>query len=54
VRWVDEQQLRAMMADDSLVFTPWFKLICESYLFGWWKDLAGVGEHRSDEIDCLL
>lgn len=54
VRWVSSKELRSMMEDTSLVFTPWFKLICESYLFKWWDDLDSVSQHRSDTIDCLL
>jgi isopentenyl-diphosphate delta-isomerase len=28
-----------MFKDDSLKFTPWFKLICQSMLFNWWDQL---------------
>lgn len=44
-KWVNAETLQKMFADPSLKFTPWFKLICESYLFQWWKrldDLSGV------------
>ena len=38
-RYVSEGELKAMFKDDSLKFTPWFKLICESMLFEWWEHL---------------
>ena len=38
-RYVSEAELKSMFEDDSLKFTPWFKLICESMLFEWWDHL---------------
>ena len=38
-RYVSETELKTMFKDDSLKFTPWFKLICESMLFEWWEHL---------------
>lgn len=38
-RYVSEAELKAMFKNDSLKFTPWFKLICESMLFEWWEHL---------------
>ncbi len=29
---------------DSLKFTPWFKLICDTMLFEWWDALRDKGE----------
>jgi isopentenyl-diphosphate delta-isomerase len=28
-----------MFNDPELKFTPWFKLICDSFLFEWWQSL---------------
>jgi len=39
VRYVSPEELREMLLDPSLLFTPWFKLICQSYLFTWWEHL---------------
>ena len=36
-----EDQLKTMFKDDTLAFTPWFKLICERMLFEWWEHLDG-------------
>lgn len=52
-RYVTASELRDMFADKSLTFTPWFKLICESYLFTWWADLdkPSLANHRNDSIN---
>ena len=47
--YVGEEELKAMFKDDSLKFTPWFKLICHSMLFEWWEHLDGGLEKYMDE-----
>ena len=43
-RWVGPEELRAMLRDRSLTFTPWFRLICDSMLFQWWDRIEkGTG-----------
>jgi len=45
VRWVDANELRAMIADSKdgkLMLTPWFELIAEQLLFPWWSKLDDV------------
>lgn len=38
-----------MFKDNSLKFTPWFKLICQSTLFQWWGDLeTGLDKHMGE------
>ena len=34
-----------MFSDNTLKFTPWFKLICQSMLFEWWEHLDS-GLHK--------
>ena len=36
------------MDDESLKFTPWFKLICKEELYKWW-DRLGKGEKLTSE-----
>ncbi|KAI4259174.1 MAG: hypothetical protein LQ352_000848 [Teloschistes flavicans] len=43
-RYVTQEELRRMFQDNSLTFTPWFKLICNSMLFEWW-------DHLNDGLD---
>jgi len=47
VKWVSKDELKAMFADPEYHFTPWFKLICENYLFNWWgQDVPSDNEIR--------
>ena len=48
-RYVTEEQLKAMFKDDSLKFTPWFKLICNTMLFEWWEHLDEGLEKYTNE-----
>ncbi|KAL9597298.1 MAG: hypothetical protein Q9219_005222 [cf. Caloplaca sp. 3 TL-2023] len=38
-KYVSQEGLRQMFKDNSLNFTPWFKLICNTMLFEWWDHL---------------
>lgn len=48
-KYVTMEELKDMMNDSNLKFTPWFKLICENYLFDWWKQLDNIEEHENDD-----
>lgn len=40
-KWVTRQGLIDMMEDSSLLFSPWFRLICKKWLLdSWWSDLT--------------
>ncbi len=39
IKYVTQEELKSMMNDSKLIFTPWFKLICERFLFNWWSHL---------------
>lgn len=51
IAWVDKKELKNMLGNANLKFTPWFKLICESYLFRWWDKLDDLS---SVENDCKI
>lgn len=53
-RWVSQDDLKQMFADKNLVFTPWFKLICESLLYQWWDKLSDLSQFEDDKIHRLL
>ncbi|KAK2733918.1 isopentenyl-diphosphate delta-isomerase idi1 [Onygenales sp. PD_40] len=36
-KYVTADELKQMFEEPGLKFTPWFKLICNSMLFGWWE-----------------
>lgn len=38
-KYVSQEELKKMFEDNSLKFTPWFKLICQSMLFEWWSNI---------------
>ncbi|KAK3650144.1 isopentenyl-diphosphate delta-isomerase idi1 [Elasticomyces elasticus] len=50
-KWVAEGDLKTMLKDDTLLFTPWFKLICQSMIFEWWEHLDGGLEKYMGERD---
>jgi hypothetical protein len=39
-KWVTKQSLMGMMNDNTLLFSPWFRLICHKWLLpSWWTNL---------------
>lgn len=48
-KYVTAQELQKMFKDENIKFTPWFKLICESYLFKWWNELSDLSKVEGDE-----
>ncbi|EMG48387.1 IDI1 Isopentenyl-diphosphate delta-isomerase [Candida maltosa Xu316] len=53
-KYVDADELKEMFEDKSLVFTPWFKLICRSFLFKWWNNLNDLDQFVDEDIHRLL
>lgn len=53
-KYVSQEALKQMFQDETLVFTPWFKLICETFLFKWWDNLSNLSEFEDDKIHRLL
>ncbi|KAK9247851.1 NUDIX hydrolase domain-like protein [Lipomyces tetrasporus] len=53
-KYVTAKELREMFDDKDLTFTPWFKLICETYLFDWWSNMDEVTSFRETEIRRML
>ncbi|MCJ1245502.1 isopentenyl-diphosphate delta-isomerase idi1 [Trapelia coarctata] len=51
VRYVSPDEMKAMFKDESLKFTPWFKLICHSLLFEWWENLDSGLEKYLNETE---
>ena len=43
-RWVSKQDLEEFFKDPESTFTPWFKLIAESFLYKWWDALMDTKE----------
>jgi len=48
-RYVSAEELKTMFNDNTLKFTPWFKLICQSMLFEWWDHLdSGLDKYLNE------
>ena len=46
-KYVDQQELKQLLedADEGRVkITPWFKLICDKFLFHWWDNLSDLSK----------
>jgi isopentenyl-diphosphate Delta-isomerase len=41
--------LRRMTDVTGLKFTPWFQLICQKFLFEWWKRLDNLDQFASEK-----
>lgn len=49
-RYVSQGNLKEMFENNSLTFTPWFKLICQSMLFEWWDHLdRGLEKYLNEQ-----
>ncbi|GEQ66889.1 hypothetical protein JCM33374_g552 [Metschnikowia sp. JCM 33374] len=53
-RYVSAAELKDMFEDKNLQFTPWFKLICETFLFQWWAELNQIGQFEDEIVHRLL
>ena len=47
-RWVSKQDLEEFFKDPESTFTPWFKLIAESFLYKWWDALMDTKEGEKE------
>ena len=49
-QYVTPEKLKQQFDDPSLLFTPWFKLICNSMLFEWWQNLdSGLDKYLNEQ-----
>ena len=48
-KWVSQADLRTMFETTDLSYTPWFKLICETFLFKWWDNLAKLDSCKDEQ-----
>lgn len=52
VKWVSKQVLQEMMSDDSLLFSPWFRIITKKWLMGLWWDNLEETMTTQKHVDC--
>ncbi|KAI9280668.1 isopentenyl-diphosphate delta-isomerase [Sporodiniella umbellata] len=48
-KYVTAQELQDMFKDPSIPMTPWFKLICNTFLFKWWSQLENIEQVKADD-----
>ncbi|CAO3596093.1 unnamed protein product [Absidia cylindrospora] len=48
VKYVTPDELRTMFADTSVPMTPWFKLICNTFLFKWWASIDSLDGQKDE------
>ncbi|CAB4252755.1 similar to Saccharomyces cerevisiae YPL117C IDI1 Isopentenyl diphosphate:dimethylallyl diphosphate isomerase (IPP isomerase) [Maudiozyma barnettii] len=49
-KWVDCNTFKDLLNDtENYSFTPWFKIICENYLFNWWNQLEDLSNVENDK-----
>ncbi|KAI8067880.1 isopentenyl pyrophosphate isomerase [Gongronella butleri] len=51
VKYVTPEELKAMFADESVPMTPWFKLICNTFLFKWWANIDNISAEK--DVDTI-
>lgn len=53
-KYVSPEELKELFKQKDGLWTPWFRLICESFLFKWWQDLDNdLDKHKNDMIERL-
>ncbi|KAL1935820.1 hypothetical protein VTP01DRAFT_4960 [Rhizomucor pusillus] len=51
VKYVTPDELRAMFAQPDIPMTPWFKLICNTFLFKWWDNIDDIEKEK--DVDTI-
>ncbi|GKY97357.1 hypothetical protein MPSEU_000694100 [Mayamaea pseudoterrestris] len=52
-KWVSMDELKHMFQDKKLLFSPWFRLICEKWLWNWWSNLDATMAGRYDDYQTI-
>lgn len=48
-KYVTADELKTMFKEEGLIFTPWFKLICETMLFEWWSNYDNLEKYKNEQ-----
>ncbi|KAG0027616.1 isopentenyl-diphosphate delta-isomerase idi1 [Podila clonocystis] len=63
VCWVTKDELKVLLEQgvtpgSGIIVTPWFKLICDNFLFSWWDRMLEEGDvakvARSEEVEKIF
>ena len=47
-KYVDQEEMKQMLSEAALgkvKITPWFRIICETFLFKWWDSLKSLNSY---------
>jgi len=47
-RYVSPDEMKEMLKQPGLQFTPWFSLICQKFLFKWWESLENLDKFNNE------
>ncbi|KAM0786557.1 hypothetical protein ACM66B_002013 [Microbotryomycetes sp. NB124-2] len=50
-KWVSKDELQEFFRDPASTFTPWFRLITESFLYKWWDALLASRTEQAAPLD---
>ncbi|BGO97396.1 isopentenyl-diphosphate delta-isomerase idi1 [Rhodotorula toruloides] len=51
VKWVSKADLEEFFKDPTSTFTPWFRLIGQSFLYKWWDALLASRKDESQPLE---
>ncbi|KTW31193.1 isopentenyl-diphosphate delta-isomerase [Pneumocystis jirovecii RU7] len=52
-RYVSQDDLRKMLKCKDFSFTPWFELICRSFMFFWWDSLHNLNAVKNHQFSII-
>ncbi|KAG5518293.1 hypothetical protein PMAC_003089 [Pneumocystis sp. 'macacae'] len=52
-RYVNKDDLRKMLKCKDFSFTPWFELICHSFMFFWWDSLHNLNAVKNHQFSII-
>jgi isopentenyl-diphosphate delta-isomerase len=48
-KYVNEKELVQILKNEEYKFTPWFKLICDKFIFKWWPHINNLENIKDDK-----
>jgi len=49
-RYVSIDEMKEFRKNDQVLFTPWFRYICDNFLYDWWNSLDSLDKIKDSEI----
>jgi isopentenyl-diphosphate delta-isomerase len=48
-KYLNEKELVQILKNEEYKFTPWFKLICDKFIFKWWPHIDNLENIKDDK-----